>query len=61
MTTQPNHSPRQSNPVAIGPLPADRAGVVVLDEMPYVVGEDPGFEGALQKGFDRQLHGCRCC
>lgn len=36
-------------------LPADRHSVVVLDEMPYLVREDPTFEGALQKAFDRNL------
>jgi uncharacterized protein len=33
----------------------DRPSVVVLDEMPYLVREDPSFEGALQKVFDRTL------
>lgn len=36
-------------------LPADIPTVVVLDEIPYLVREDPGFEGALQKAFDRTL------
>lgn len=36
-------------------LPADSPSVVVLDEMPYLVREDPTFEGALQKFFDRTL------
>ncbi|MEU3206092.1 DUF234 domain-containing protein [Streptomyces cyaneofuscatus] len=36
-------------------LPADTPSVVVLDEMPYLVREDPSFEGALQKAFDRTL------
>ena len=36
-------------------LPTDSASVVVLDEMPYLVREDPTFEGALQKFFDRTL------
>lgn len=36
-----------------GILPADRPSMVVLDEMPYLVREDPGFEGTLQKLFDR--------
>lgn len=36
-------------------LPADAPSVVVLDEMPYLVREDPSFEGALQKAFDRTL------
>ncbi|MDH6627484.1 AAA+ ATPase superfamily predicted ATPase [Streptomyces sp. LBL] len=38
-----------------GALPMDRPSVVVLDEMPYLVREDPSFEGALQKVFDRTL------
>jgi hypothetical protein len=29
--------------------------MLVLDEMPYLVREDPGFEGTLQKLFDRTL------
>jgi AAA+ ATPase superfamily predicted ATPase len=41
--------------VLAGVLPEDRPSVVVLDEMPYLVREDPGFEGALQKVFDRTL------
>jgi AAA+ ATPase superfamily predicted ATPase len=36
-------------------LPTDVPSVVVLDEMPYLVREDPSFEGALQKAFDRTL------
>ncbi|MDA1360504.1 ATP-binding protein [Glycomyces luteolus] len=36
-------------------LPRDAPTVVVLDEMPYLVREDPSFEGALQKAFDRHL------
>jgi hypothetical protein len=36
-------------------LPTDSPSVVVLDEMPYLVREDPSFEGALQKAFDRAL------
>ncbi|GAA2124813.1 ATP-binding protein [Streptomyces synnematoformans] len=36
-------------------LPADSPSVVVLDEMPYLAREDPSFEGALQKAFDRTL------
>jgi AAA+ ATPase superfamily predicted ATPase len=38
-----------------GVLPTDRPSVVVLDEMPYLVRQDPAFEGALQKAFDRSL------
>jgi AAA+ ATPase superfamily predicted ATPase len=36
-------------------LPADQPAVVVLDELPYLIANDPGFEGALQKAFDREL------
>ncbi|WP_309227200.1 ATP-binding protein [Micromonospora thermarum] len=36
-------------------LPHDRPSVVVLDEMPYLIATDPGFEGTLQKVFDREL------
>lgn len=36
-------------------LPEDRPSVVVLDEMPYLVKIDAGFEGTLQKIFDREL------
>lgn len=38
-----------------GILPTDQPSMVVLDEMPYLVREDPGFEGTLQKLFDRTL------
>jgi len=36
-------------------LPDDLPSVIVLDEMPYLIGTDPGFEGTLQKIFDREL------
>jgi len=36
-------------------LPADQPSVVVLDEMPYVIVTDAGFEGTLQKIFDRDF------
>jgi AAA+ ATPase superfamily predicted ATPase len=36
-------------------LPPDRATVIVLDELPYLIATDPGFEGTLQKLFDREL------
>jgi AAA+ ATPase superfamily predicted ATPase len=36
-------------------LPDDRPSVVVLDELPYLIATDPGFEGTLQKLFDREL------
>jgi AAA+ ATPase superfamily predicted ATPase len=38
-----------------GILPVDQPSVVVFDEMPYLTREDPGFEGTLQKSFDRSL------
>ncbi len=36
-------------------LPEDQPCVVILDEMPYLIANDPGFEGSLQKVFDREL------
>jgi hypothetical protein len=36
-------------------LSADQPSMVVFDEMPYLAREDPGFEGILQKSFDRTL------
>ena len=36
-----------------GILPSDQPSMLVLDEMPYLVHGDPGFEGTLQKLFDR--------
>lgn len=36
-------------------LPEDQPSVIVLDEMPYLIATDPGFEGTLQKIFDREL------
>jgi len=36
-------------------LPDDRPSVVVLDELPYLIANDPGLEGTLQKVFDREL------
>lgn len=36
-------------------LPTDTPSIVVMDEIPYLVAEDPAFEGALQKHFDRYL------
>ena len=38
-----------------GILPTDQPSMLVLDEMPYLVREDPGFEGTLQRLFDRTL------
>ncbi len=36
-------------------LPEDRPSVVILDEMPYLIANDSGFEGSLQAVFDREL------
>lgn len=36
-------------------LPEDQVSVVVIDEMPYLIKTDAGFEGTLQKVFDREL------
>jgi len=36
-------------------LPGDQPSVVVIDEMPYLISTDAGFEGTLQKIFDREL------
>lgn len=33
----------------------DDGSVVVLDEVPYLVASDEGFEGTLQRAFDREL------
>ncbi|WP_415100301.1 AAA family ATPase [Nocardioides sp.] len=35
-------------------LPED-GSVVVLDEIPYLIASDEGFEGTLQRAFDREL------
>jgi hypothetical protein len=39
----------------VSALSADQPVVVVLDELPYLPANDPGFEGTLQKVFDRDL------
>ncbi|QSB17094.1 ATP-binding protein [Natronosporangium hydrolyticum] len=36
-------------------LPVDGPSIVVLDELPYLIANDPGLEGTLQKVFDRAL------
>lgn len=36
-------------------LPTDTPSIVVMDEVPYVVRQDPSFEGVLQRTFDRAL------
>lgn len=36
-------------------LPTDSPSIVVLDELPYLIANDPGFEGTLQKLYDREL------
>lgn len=33
----------------------DTGGIVVLDEIPYLMAADEGFEGTLQRAFDREL------
>ena len=38
-----------------GALPEDGPSIVVIDELPYLTHSDPGFEGTLQKAFDRHL------
>jgi AAA+ ATPase superfamily predicted ATPase len=38
-----------------GILPMDQPSMLVFDEMPYLARDDPGFEGTLQKFFDRTL------
>lgn len=39
----------------VAALPPERASIVVLDELPYLIANDPGLEGTLQKIFDREL------
>lgn len=36
-------------------VPVDRPSIVVLDEVPWLVEQDPEFEGALQTVWDRHL------
>lgn len=36
-------------------VPQDGPSIVVIDELPYLTTSDPGFEGTLQKMFDREL------
>jgi AAA+ ATPase superfamily predicted ATPase len=36
-------------------LPDDRACIVVIDEVPYLMGNDEAFEGTLQRSWDRFL------
>src|SRR6476659_8943591 len=36
-------------------LPTDRASVVVMDEVPYLMDEEGAFEGTLQRAWDRVL------
>lgn len=38
-----------------GALPSDGPAIVVIDEFPYLVGDDPTIEGTLQKQWDRVL------
>jgi AAA+ ATPase superfamily predicted ATPase len=39
----------------VSALPTDSPSIVVLDELPYLIANDQGFEGTLQKIFDREL------
>lgn len=39
-------------------LPQDSPSVVVIDELPYLAASDPGFEGMLQRIWDRVLSRC---
>ncbi|MGH4020469.1 MAG: ATP-binding protein [Pseudonocardiaceae bacterium] len=36
-------------------LPEDAPAIVVIDELPYLTAADPGFEGVLQRVWDRVL------
>lgn len=36
-------------------LPEDSPSIVVLDEVPYMTAAEPGFEGVLQRAWDRLL------
>jgi AAA+ ATPase superfamily predicted ATPase len=36
-------------------LPEDEPSIVVLDELPYLMGRDDAFEGVLQRSWDRLL------
>jgi AAA+ ATPase superfamily predicted ATPase len=38
-----------------GAVPDEGPSIVVIDELPYLAGADPAFEGTLQKMFDRVL------
>lgn len=38
-----------------GVLPEDRPSVVVIDEVPYLMGRVDAFEGILQRAWDREL------
>ncbi len=38
-------------------LPTDRPAIVVLDEVPWLLQRDPGFDGTIQKLWDRQFEG----
>ncbi|MEV0894459.1 ATP-binding protein [Promicromonospora sp. NPDC050262] len=39
----------------VAALPTEGPAIVVLDELPYVTAADDGFEGVLQRHFDREL------
>ncbi|MPQ99774.1 AAA family ATPase [Modestobacter sp. I12A-02628] len=36
-------------------VPTDAPSIIVIDELPYLTGDDAAFEGTLQKVFDRVL------
>jgi AAA+ ATPase superfamily predicted ATPase len=38
-----------------GAVPEDSPSILVIDELPYLIAGDPGFEGMLQKVFDRVI------
>lgn len=39
----------------VSALPDEKPSVVVLDELPYLIANDPDIEGTLQRVFDREL------
>ncbi|MGH3280647.1 MAG: hypothetical protein ACRDNW_16115 [Trebonia sp.] len=39
-------------------IEGDGLAVMVIDELPYLIQNDPGFEGAFQRAFDRELSCC---
>lgn len=39
----------------LGTAVPDTGSIIVIDELPYIASNDPGFEGSLQSAFDREL------